>query len=142
MIMPTSMLPKTDPSSGTTSTTGTGLPTSQGLDTMFLQLLVAQLQNQDPTNPLDPSQFVGQLAQFSELSQVTQINQTLQQLTGSGSTSGTPPASGGSAKPANPISAPAPTQLISAAVSGAQDAIPTSPNPATSFLNHPIQGAF
>jgi flagellar basal-body rod modification protein FlgD len=142
VITPTSMLPNTDASSGTTSTTGTGLPSSQGLDTMFLQLLVAQLQNQDPTNPLDPSQFVGQLAQFSELSQVTQINQTLQQLTGSGSTSGTPPASGGSAKPANPIFAPATTQVISAAGSGAQAAVPNSTSPAALFLNHPIQGVF
>ncbi len=33
---------------GTTTTSGSGLPTSQGLDTMFLQLLVAQLQNQSP----------------------------------------------------------------------------------------------
>jgi flagellar basal-body rod modification protein FlgD len=35
----------------------------------FLQLLVAQLQNQDPLNPVDNSQFVSQLAQFSALQQ-------------------------------------------------------------------------
>jgi flagellar basal-body rod modification protein FlgD len=40
---------------------------------MFLQLLVAQLQNQDPLNPTDSSQFVSQLAQFSELEQVMAI---------------------------------------------------------------------
>ncbi len=50
-----------------------------GLNNMFLQLLVAQLQNQNPLDPMDPTQFVGQLAQFSELSEITQIDQLLQQ---------------------------------------------------------------
>jgi flagellar basal-body rod modification protein FlgD len=68
-----------DTTIGTTSSSS-GLPGSQQLNNMFLQLLVAQLQNQDPLNPMDPTQFVGQLAQFSELSEVTQIDQTLQQL--------------------------------------------------------------
>jgi len=39
---------------------------------MFLQLLVAQLKNQDPLNPTDSSQFVTQLAQFEQLE--TSIN--------------------------------------------------------------------
>ena len=43
----------------------------------FLQLFVAQLQNQDPANPQDPTQFVAQLAQFSELEQVLQMRQDL-----------------------------------------------------------------
>ena len=42
-------------------------------EAMFLQLLVAQLQNQDPLNPTDSTQFVSQLAQFSELEQVMAI---------------------------------------------------------------------
>jgi flagellar basal-body rod modification protein FlgD len=42
---------------------------------MFLQLLVAQIQNQDPTSPQDPAQFVAQLAQFSQLEQVIAIRQ-------------------------------------------------------------------
>lgn len=45
----------------------------------FLKLLVAQLANQTPTNPVDGTQFVAQLAQFSELEQLTQIGE---QLTG------------------------------------------------------------
>lgn len=45
----------------------------------FLKLLVAQLSNQTPTNPVDGTQFVAQLAQFSELEQLTQIGE---QLTG------------------------------------------------------------
>jgi flagellar basal-body rod modification protein FlgD len=35
----------------------------------FLKLLVAQLQNQDPLQPQDGTQFVSQLAQFSNLEQ-------------------------------------------------------------------------
>jgi len=40
----------------------------------FLTLLITQLQNQDPMNPQDSSQFVAQLAQFSSLEQMTQLN--------------------------------------------------------------------
>jgi len=36
---------------------------------MFLQLMVAQLRNQDPMSPSDGTQFVGQLAQFQQLEQ-------------------------------------------------------------------------
>jgi len=36
---------------------------------MFLQLLVAQIKNQDPLNPADSTQFLTQLAQFQTLSQ-------------------------------------------------------------------------
>lgn len=39
----------------------------------FLQLLVTQLQHQDPTKPVDDTAFVTQLAQFSSLEQLTQI---------------------------------------------------------------------
>jgi len=41
---------------------------------MFLQLLVAQMQNQDPLNPTDSTQFVSQLAQFSQLEQTIGIH--------------------------------------------------------------------
>jgi flagellar basal-body rod modification protein FlgD len=39
----------------------------------FLTLLVAQIKNQDPTNPTDSTTFVTQLAQFSQLEQVIAI---------------------------------------------------------------------
>jgi len=53
-------------SSSSRSMLGATAPSEQ----MFLQLLVAQLQNQDPLNPTDSTQFVSQLAQFTELEQV------------------------------------------------------------------------
>jgi flagellar basal-body rod modification protein FlgD len=45
---------------------------------MFLNLLVAQIQNQDPLNPTDSTQFVSQLAQFSELEQVIGIRSDIE----------------------------------------------------------------
>jgi flagellar basal-body rod modification protein FlgD len=44
-------------------------------ESMFLQLLVAQMKYQDPTSPQDPTQFVGELAQFSQLEQTLGIKQ-------------------------------------------------------------------
>jgi len=68
-------------SSSTASTTGsTSSPSSSSAPTeqMFLQLLVAQLQNQDPLNPTDSTQFVSQLAQFSDLEQVMGIRSDIE----------------------------------------------------------------
>lgn len=151
MITPTSILPAAaSASTPTTSPTSSGLPTSQGLDTMFLQLLVAQLQNQDPTSPLDPSQFVGQLAQFSELSEVTQIDQIMQQYagagsgsgtTGSGSTGGSAPNPGGTPTPANPLSSATASPILSSAVSAARAALSNFSSPSPSVLSQ-IQGVF
>ena len=50
---------------------------------MFIQLLTAQLQNQTPLDPVDPTQFTNQLVQFNMLDQLAQINQTLQTALGS-----------------------------------------------------------
>lgn len=43
----------------------------------FLQLLVTQLQNQDPLQPMDNTEFVAQLAQFSSVEQLTSVNDQL-----------------------------------------------------------------
>jgi flagellar basal-body rod modification protein FlgD len=40
----------------------------------FLKLLIAQMQNQDPLNPMDGMQFASQLAQFSSVEQLQQLN--------------------------------------------------------------------
>jgi flagellar basal-body rod modification protein FlgD len=44
---------------------------------MFLQLLVAQIKNQDPLNPSDGVQFLTQLAQFQQLEQSMNMGQDL-----------------------------------------------------------------
>jgi flagellar basal-body rod modification protein FlgD len=49
----------------------------------FLQLLVAQLKNQDPLNPSDPTEFTAQLAQFSSLEQLFNVNESLEQMSSS-----------------------------------------------------------
>ncbi|MRI54864.1 flagellar hook assembly protein FlgD [Methylobacterium sp. DB1607] len=46
----------------------------------FLKLLMAQLQNQDPTKPMDSTEYVGQLATFSQVEQATKTNQKLDSL--------------------------------------------------------------
>jgi len=69
-----------------TSSAGTGSSSlGGGLDGMFMQLLITQLQNQDPLSPMDPSTFVNQLVGVTTLDQVTQINQLLQGMQQSGS---------------------------------------------------------
>jgi flagellar basal-body rod modification protein FlgD len=44
----------------------------------FLQILVAEFQNQDPTSPTDPTQYASQMVEFSNLGQLQSINQDLQ----------------------------------------------------------------
>jgi flagellar basal-body rod modification protein FlgD len=66
-------------SSGSSSKTSTA--SNQVTKDAFLQLLVAQIKNQDPLNPADGTQFLTQLAQFSELEQMIAIRQDLDGVT-------------------------------------------------------------
>lgn len=50
-----------------------------GEDT-FLQLMITQLQNQDPTKPLESGEFVAQLAQFSSVSSLADMSKAVGQL--------------------------------------------------------------
>jgi len=63
---------------------------------MFLQLLVSQIQNQDPLNPTDSTQFVGQLAQFSELEQLIAMRGDMDKVAAAAPTATDPTATGSS----------------------------------------------
>lgn len=71
---PTAAASAGSPSSSSSASTAGGLAN----ESTFLQLLVTQIKNQDPTQPMDSSTFLTQLAQFSSLEQLVSINQDLQ----------------------------------------------------------------
>lgn len=79
-----------------TSNSSTSSP--GGIGTTFLNLLTQELQNQDPTAPVDSTAMVGQMISLNQLDQLISINQTLSQShsSGTGST-----ASGAAATPAS-----------------------------------------
>ena len=69
---------------GATSTTGTGSTatgtSAQNLSDTFLKLLVAQMNNQDPLNPVDNSQITSQMAQISTVTGISSLNSTVSQM--------------------------------------------------------------
>ena len=77
-------------STTSTKTTGTsskasaqlGAAAGMGKDD-FMQLLIAQLKNQDPMKPMEDKEFVTQLAQFSALEASEKMTQQMEELTGS-----------------------------------------------------------
>lgn len=70
-----------NPTSGTAQAAGTaGSAQIAGDYNTFLTLLTTQLQNQDPLNPLDTSQFTQQLVEFSSVEQQVNMNTNLQTL--------------------------------------------------------------
>lgn len=75
---------QTGSTSGTTATGSTSSSTDKSLldPQAFLQLLVAQLQYQDPTNPVDTSAFLNQTATLSQVQTMTSMQSTLASLLG------------------------------------------------------------
>lgn len=68
--------------SSTSKTTSTAAQSSGAADTQdrFLKLLVAQMQNQDPMNPMDNAQVTTQLAQIQTVTGVGTLNNSIQSL--------------------------------------------------------------
>src|SRR6266849_59667 len=81
------------------ATTNTASSDPGGVSDLFLKLLASQLKSQSPLDPVDPTQFVGQLIQFNSLSQLMQIRQLLGTKTSS------------NAAPANPFPTASATQV-------------------------------
>jgi flagellar basal-body rod modification protein FlgD len=86
-MLTSTVTPTTTPSVNTTagSSTGTAMGSAAntqlaGNFTEFLQLLTTQLQNQDPTSPLDPNQFTSELVQFASVEQQINTNTSLTTL--------------------------------------------------------------
>lgn len=78
------------PTGSTTSTSSTeGGLTGSTAGSTFLNLLVKELQNQDPTAPMDSTSMVGQMISLNQLDQLISINQVLSTATGSTSSSTT-----------------------------------------------------
>ena len=51
--------------------------------TMFLQLMLTQLENQDPTSPMENTEWLSQLAQYSSLEQMTAMNSNMESISSS-----------------------------------------------------------
>jgi flagellar basal-body rod modification protein FlgD len=115
----------TAPTSGTNAGTS---PTDIG--STFLNLLATELQNQDPTAPVDSTAMVGQMISLNQLDQLISINQTITGSTGTGSTGLLQPS--GAATPGNaPLSSAngGAVHTLSPSVAGAvASQLPFDPN--------------
>jgi len=80
--------------SSTNSSTSISSETATSEKNMFLQLLVAQLKNQDPLNPVQGTEFVTQLAQFQQLEQSINTGQDVSAIRGDIDQFATAPAAG------------------------------------------------
>jgi flagellar basal-body rod modification protein FlgD len=114
------------------STTGSGTPSSAATsptdplasESTFLTLLVSQLQNQDPLDPVDSNQFVSQLTEYSQLEQLIGIHSDTTSLSAAATAAATPPTSSTTpaasavpaaapeARPADPLGAISPNTVV------------------------------
>ena len=70
----------TSPTAATASQTATANAAPTVDYNAFLRLLIAQIRNQDPTKPMDSTQYMAQLASFSSVEQAVQTNAKLDAL--------------------------------------------------------------
>ena len=78
---PPGTVPAADPAAGTAPAAATGAAADGGTISAdfetFLRLLTAQMQHQDPLNPMESTQFASQLAEFSGVEQAVRTNDLL-----------------------------------------------------------------
>jgi flagellar basal-body rod modification protein FlgD len=88
--------PKDTSGSGSTTSSSSDAASSSADITAndFLTLLVSELQNQDPTQPTDPNEYITQLAQVNSLEQLVSINQGIGTLDNSVAVPSAPSTSG------------------------------------------------
>jgi len=133
--------PKANSTASTTPATSTA-SSSSSLGSTFLSLLATELQNQDPTAPVDSTAMVGQMISLNQLDQLISINQA---ITGSATSSATgaaqPSAASATGVLGIPASAGAGSALSpSAQVVAMQGQLPFDPNtmmPLGSAVNNP-----
>ena len=80
--MATDILGSLNASSGSTATTSASRTRAKDMSEQFMTLLVAQMQNQDPLNPMDNSQVTSQIAQINTVSGINDLNDTLSGING------------------------------------------------------------
>ena len=97
--------PKDSSGSATSGSSGSASDNSDITSQDFLTLLVSELQNQDPTQPTDPNQYITQLAQVNSLEQLISINQGIGTLDGAVSPSSSSGSGSGSGASSNAVAA-------------------------------------
>lgn len=70
--------PVVGPAAPSTPSTGSALSRNAIGRDEFLKMLIAQLKNQDPMNPMDGKDMAAQLAQFSQVEQLIQLNESFE----------------------------------------------------------------
>jgi len=115
-------------SPATTGTTSSS-STASGLDSTFLNLLATELQNQDPTAPVDSTAMVGQMISLNQLDQLISINQAVTGSTGTGTTGLVQPAGGTASNAVFPPANGGVANTLSPSAAGAMvNQLPFDPN--------------
>ena len=81
--MTVSALNASSPTTATASTSASGLTSAADQQDRFMKLLVAQMKNQDPLNPMDNAQMTSQIAQINTVAGLEKLNQSVAGLLGS-----------------------------------------------------------
>jgi flagellar basal-body rod modification protein FlgD len=133
----TTPLSTTGSHSSTASTTSVPTLSSNSAEQTFISLLVTELQSQDPTQPMDPTQMVGQMFSMNQLQQLIDINSTLS--TALGGTASSAAAPGATASVAGPSSPASLSSNIATSLLHAATLLPA--NAAASYAQQLLTGA-